>query len=96
MADDPRIREWLIAAIAHAQLGFDPPPLAHPAADRPWRWANHIAFSHREVELVAALRAAGCRCTLPLPGYYQGGPIPRCRMCNVTLPEVDFGQAVAA
>lgn len=45
-------------------------------------WKNGIKMTSEEIENVRLLRAAGCKCELPLLGYIpnQG---PRCRMCNV-------------
>lgn len=44
-------------------------------------WKNGIEMTPEEERHVALVRAAGCKCDLPLLGYLpnQG---PRCRMCG--------------
>jgi hypothetical protein len=51
-------------------------------------WMNGIKMTEEEEIQVKAVRAAGCRCELPLLGYIpnQG---PRCRMCGVEVHWTD-------
>jgi len=46
------------------------------------KWANNIPMTSLEEKHVKMVRAAGCKCELPLLGYIpnQG---PRCRLCCV-------------
>lgn len=48
-----------------------------------WVWANGQPMKEEEINSILRLREAGCKCSLPLLGETNNGPI--CRLCNMEV-----------
>lgn len=86
-----RVTEWLEAALFEAkELNKFPGPMAPEGTPEGWRWSFWIAFTEKEAEVIALLRANGCKCMWPLAGWrYEGRYryVPRCRLCGIRALE---------